>query len=205
MRFCASSLLVAALLAPAAAAAQSPASYYLRPAPRGEHEHSTRQAAPAPPALKLAPRSAASRSGVARPAAPTPGGAIGTVAGSLGIVLGLFFVIAWCSRRFVPADQRQLPKEAVEMLGRAPFAGKQQLQLLRVGNKLLLVAHSASGVETLTEITDAAEVEHLTALCRRGQPGSSSAAFRQVLNQIAAEPAPGGFIGQTPRTARGAR
>src|SRR5439155_23815059 len=52
--------------------------------------------------LRLAPRSAESRAaapGAAKPMAPTASTAIGTVAASLGVVLGLFLVIAWCSRR----------------------------------------------------------------------------------------------------------
>ena len=52
------------------------------------------------------------------PAAPTPTAAIGTVVGSLAIVLGLFVVLAWFSRRFAPAGSAALPKEAVELLGR---------------------------------------------------------------------------------------
>jgi len=183
----------------------APSSYYQLSPANQRRPASDQSPADSRPPLKLAPRSVEGRGGLARPVAPTASGALGTVAGSLGIVLGLFFVLAWFSRRFSPAGQTQLPKEAVETLGRTPFSSKQQLQLLRVGNKLLLVAHSPTGVETLTEITEAAEVEHLTALCRRGQSGTSTAAFRQVLNQIAAEPAPGGFVGETRRQNRGAR
>jgi flagellar biogenesis protein FliO len=125
--------------------------------------------------------------------------------GSLGVVLGLFVVIAWFARRFTPAGASPLPKEAVELLGRAPLAGRQQLQLLRVGNKLLLVALSPVGIETLTEITEAAEVEHLVALCRRGRPGTSQAAFQQVLSQLASEPDEGQLTSASRPLTRGAR
>ena len=159
-------------------------------------------AAPAAP-LRLAPRSESSRPTLKKPAAPSVNGALGTVIGSLSVVVGLFLVIAWCTRRFAPAGALQLPKEAVELLGRAPLAGRTQAQLLRVGNKLLLVALSPVGMETLTEISDAAEVEHLTALCRRNRPGSSQAAFDQVLSQLASDPRE---TAAAPRTAtRGAR
>ena len=156
---------------------------------------------PAP--LRLAPRSDARKQPLDKPAAPSVTSALGTVVGSLSVVLGLFLVIAWCSRRFAPAGATQLPKEAIELLGRAPLAGRTQAQLLRVGNKLLLVALSPTGMETLTEISDAGEVEHLTALCRRNRPGSSQAAFDQVLNQLASDPRE---TAAAPRTAtRGAR
>lgn len=140
------------------------------------------------PARKLAPRSVESKRPLERPAAPTPTTAIGTVASSLAIVLGLFAALVWCTRRFAPAGSAELPKEAVELLGRAPLAGRQTMQLIRVGNRLLLVALSAGGAETLTEITDPVEVEHLAGLCRRGKPDSASASFGRVLSQLAAEP-----------------
>lgn len=188
----------------------NPASHRVQP-PVNFRLASAEEAIPRPtakPPLKLAPRTPASRSsssGSTKPAATSPNQAVGTIAGSLGIVLGLFLVIAWCSRRYAPAGAALLPKDAIELLGRAPLAARQQMQLVRIGNKLLLVAVSPVGVETLTEITEPTEVEHLVALCRRHQPGSSSAAFRQTLTQLANEPPQGGFVG-APRTApRGAR
>jgi flagellar biogenesis protein FliO len=159
------------------------------------------------PPLRLAPRSEASRpaaSELTKPSITSPGNALGTVAGSLGVVLGLFLVVAWCSRRLAPAGAALLPKDVVELLGRAPLATRQQMQLVRIGNKLLLVAISPVGVQTLTEVTEPTEVEHLVALCRRGQPGTSSAAFRQALTQLASEPAERGFVGASRPTSRGA-
>jgi len=131
-------------------------------------------------------------------------GAVGTVAGSLGIVLGLLLVVVWCSRRLTPAGAATLPKEVVELLGRSSLSGRQQVQLLRLGNKLVLVALSPSGAETLTEVTDAAEVEHLLALCWRERSGSSTAGFRQVLSQLASEPTVAGFV-DTKHSSRGVR
>jgi len=156
-------------------------------------------------ALRLAPRSQSNRPPTTKPAAPSPASALTTVAGSLGAVLALFIVIAWCSRRFSPAGASLLPKEAVELLGRAPLSPRQQMQLVRVGNKLLLVVLSATDAQTLTEITEPTEVEHLTSLCRRGQSTSASAAFKQTLAQLDNEPATVGFVGAPRPTTRGAR
>jgi flagellar biogenesis protein FliO len=117
----------------------------------------------------------------------------------------VFLVVVWCTKRFAPPGTSALPKEAVESLGRAPLTARQQMQLIRVGNKLLLVSLSPTGVEPLTEITDPTEVEHLLALCRRGQKGSSTEAFRQTLAQLAAEPAPRGFVGISTTKSQGGR
>lgn len=156
--------------------------------------------------LRLAPRGEQAR-GAAGPvqAAPNLSGTLGTVASSLAVVLGILFVVVWYARRFAPAGSKPLPTEAVELLGRAPLAGRQQVQLVRVGQKLLLLALSPTEVTTLTEIADPAEVEHLLGLCRRSLPGSSSAAFRQALDQIGSEPAAGGFVGAGVTSSRGVR
>ena len=92
-----------------------------------------------------------------------------TLAGSLALVLGVFFLVVWLFRRALPQGRGLLPPEAFEVLGRAPLANRQQAQLLRCGNKLLLVCVGAAGAETLTEITDPAEVERLVEVCRGGR------------------------------------
>lgn len=157
---------------------------------------------PAP--LRLSPRSESESGKLDKPLAPSASGAISTVVGSLAIVLGLFVVLAWFSRRLTPAGAAQLPKEVLELLGRASLNSRQQVQLVRLGNKLLLVASTASGSETLTEITDAAEVERLSSLCRRGQPASATGSFTQVMSQLTREPAEAGFAGTSRRQPRGA-
>ena len=117
-------------------------------------------------------------------------GAVVTVVGSLFVVLGAFFVVVWLSRRAFPKAASGLPSEALELLGQTSFHGRQILQLVRVGNKILLVTASASQVQTLTEITDSAEVDRLVALCRRSPSDSVASAFRQVLGPFSGEQGP---------------
>jgi flagellar protein FliO/FliZ len=139
--------------------------------------------------LKLSPRGNSSERPLAGVSAATPSSAIGTVASSLAIVIGLLLAVAWITRRFAPPGAAPLPPQAIELLGRQPLGGKQSLQLLRIGNKLLLVALSPGGAQTLTEITDPVEVEQLAGICRRTKTDSASAAFSRVLSQLATEPA----------------
>jgi flagellar biosynthetic protein FliO len=176
--------------------ARPQAAYAVQPA---SAQSTSIAAAPVAP-LRLAPRGAAGQKPLNRPAANSPGGAIGTAVGGLAIVLGLFVVLVWCTKRFAPAGAAVLPKEAIELLGRTPLSPRQQMQLVRVGNKLLVVAVSATEVETLTEIVDPAEVERLAALCRKTQPTSATSSFSQVLGRLTSEPARGGFVGDAPRS-----
>jgi flagellar biogenesis protein FliO len=106
-----------------------------------------------------------------------------TVAGSLAMVLGIFFLVVWVFRRVSPNASTALPAEAFEVLGRAPLANRQQAMMLRCGNKLLLVCAGVADTKTLTEITDPAEVDRLVGLCRQGRSGGAAAAFRQVFRQ----------------------
>lgn len=103
---------------------------------------------------------------------------------SLAAVLGLFFAVAWVLRRGTPHTMAALPGEVVEILGRAPLPGRQQMHLVRCGHKLLLVAISATSADTLTEITDPLEVDRLCGLCRQSHPQSATATFRNILNQF---------------------
>jgi flagellar biogenesis protein FliO len=115
-------------------------------------------------------------------------------------VLGIFFLVAWLMHRLAPQGQTVLPTEVFEVLGHAPLAGRQQVRLLRYGGKLLLVSVTATGAETLGEVTDPVEVDRLTALCRGGA-GRAVETLRQAFGQRAA--APGGDLAGTPqRTTR---
>lgn len=111
--------------------------------------------------------------------------ALGTIAGSLAIVLTLLFVALWLLRRTSPAAAQPLPVEVVEVLGRAPLSGRQQMHLLRCGRKLLLVSVTPECAKTLTEITDPLEVDRLAGLCQQSRPNSATAAFRRVFEQFA--------------------
>ena len=128
------------------------------------------------------------------PRADTPSGENGkrsggvqsllTMGGSLVIVLGVFFLLAWLLRRASPGGSATLPVEAFEVLGRAALANRQQAHLLRCGNKLLLVSLSpGGGASTLTEIADPAEVERLATLCRQSQATGHAATLRQVFRR----------------------
>jgi flagellar biogenesis protein FliO len=108
------------------------------------------------------------------------------VVGSLSGVVGLFLIVAWMLRRGSPRVGGLLPREVVEVLGRAPLADRRQMQLLRLGNKLVLIAVSPTGTDTLAEITDPAEVDRLTGYCYQGHPNSSTTAFHKVFKSFEA-------------------
>ena len=158
---------------------------------------------PNSPAKKLIPLARkqhhASTDAAERPKAVSPTQSLATVGGSLAIVLGLFFALAWVTRRGMPARIGKLPGEVIEVLGKAPLSKGQELQMVRVGSKLLLLCVTQHGSETLTEISDPQEVDRLSAVCRRNSPQGVSATFDQMLTSMGREPARG--FAEDPRVA----
>lgn len=123
-----------------------------------------------------------------------------TTGAALAVVLGLFLLFAALVRRGSKKLNNRLPEEVVSVLGRVSLTARQFAELVRVGNKLVLVSVTPSGAEPLTEITDPAEIDRLVGLCRQGKKGSSTDEFDQIFRQLADETAPPGFLGnEVPR------
>ena len=133
------------------------------------------------PSLDL-PAPSQSADSTARGSSMVP--AWGSVIAALLVVLGLFFLFTWLLRRAAPQGSGALPSEVLEVLGRAPLASRQSVHLLKIGHKLLLVSVTASGTETLCEITEGEEVDRLLGLCQQNKSNSSTKAFRAVLGQF---------------------
>lgn len=107
-----------------------------------------------------------------------------SVLSSLAIVIGLILASFWFYRKAAPTMSGALPKQVVQVLGRTPLAPRQQLVLLRLGPKLVLVSNLHGEVRTISEITDPLEVDRLAGLCESAQPGSISDSFRSVLHNM---------------------
>jgi flagellar biogenesis protein FliO len=132
--------------------------------------------------MALPPRKTPDLAG--RTAGTKPERAVMTTATSLAVVVGLFLLLVWFQRRVSGRNGLRLPGAVVQTLGRVPLNGRQEMQLVQVGNKLLLLAVTATSAETLTEITDPAEIARLNGICQHDQPGSISASFREILSQL---------------------
>jgi flagellar biogenesis protein FliO len=119
-----------------------------------------------------------------------------TTGAALAIVVGLFLLCAWALRRGARNSVNLLSTDVAQVLGRVPLADRQFAELIHVGNKLVLVSVTASGAETLTEITDPLEVDRLLGLCKQHEARSSTAEFDEVFRELAEESAPDAFLGE---------
>ncbi len=104
---------------------------------------------------------------------------------SLAVVfLGYFLLRLFGGRRSVRRPG-QLPRQVVELIGFVPLGQRQQLQLVRLGSKLVLVAVSANGAEPLAEVTDPVEVDQILTACQSGQSALAGAIGRWTGRQTA--------------------
>ncbi|WP_166827592.1 FliO/MopB family protein [Thalassoroseus pseudoceratinae] len=98
---------------------------------------------------------------------------------ALAVVIGLIIVIAKFWRRFSPVGTHTLPSQAVNILGRKALDSRHSLTLLKCGSRIIVLGFSPHGMHTLTEISDAAEVDVLNGLCSMPTTdASNSATFR---------------------------
>ena len=110
-------------------------------------------------------------------------------------MIGLFVLTAVLLRKKGKSHAGTLPAEAFALLGVAPLPGRSVAHLLRLGNKLVLVAVAPEGVQPLAEVTDPIEVDRIAGLCSSTTLHGPAAEFQQVLAQLSREPARG-FLGR---------
>ncbi len=118
-----------------------------------------------------------------------------TVASSLAVVLGLFAAMIWMTRRFGAGANanRALPREAMEVLGTTTLQPRLNVSLVRIGTRVVVLAQTAQGVQTISEITDIDEANHLIATCR----GEATVGFAKELKAMDREPYRPGFVEPT--------
>lgn len=85
---------------------------------------------------------------------------------ALASVTLLFMVLLLILKKFSPGGVPELPREVFEALGKSTLVGRQQIYLLRCGEKLFLVSVSQNGLDRIGEIDNPAEVERITRRCR---------------------------------------
>lgn len=110
------------------------------------------------------------------------------VLGALAIVVGLLLLARTFLRRaggVLPGGAR--PSGVVEILARYPVARGQELILLKLARRIVLLHHSGSTMTALTEMTAPDEVAALLARMEAGSSERNAAKFRAALEEFQAE------------------
>ena len=98
-----------------------------------------------------------------RNAAPEPGmgGAIGAMAVVFALLLGAFVLL----RKFLGRSRFFAPASAMRLLARRPVAPRQEILLVEIGTRVLIVGATRESLSRLGEVTGAEEIAALRARC----------------------------------------
>lgn len=116
--------------------------------------------------------------------------------GALSLTAALLLAVMWGLQKLSPGAGANVPDGVVEVLGRASLGPRTYGQVVRFGDKVLLLHATPGGCETLAEVDKPAEVERIAALCEQRRPTSATQTFAAALKEAA-------FRGERPVAARG--
>ena len=197
---CAAVTAAVAAPTPATGASQAPAQQNAKPTSRPASQPTSR---PAQAAATVPVRSqlgqTAIRDSSTRPTTATasaddetvadikPGSAgfdISRVVGALAIVLGLIFALRWLLRRSINPAGMPGATNVVQVLTRSALSPRQQLLLVRVGRRLIVVADCNGQLNALSELTDPDEVAALVGQLRDEKLSAASHSFGNLLGRL---------------------
>jgi flagellar biogenesis protein FliO len=168
-----------------------------RPTTSAAAEHRaavTPATAPVPPAVPSAVdgepirrRPGAAATPTSRPAgtaaAAPPAFEFRRVVLALGAVIALIFGLRWAAKRVFVTPGSSRTSAAVQVLSRSPLAPKQQVMLLQVGRRIVVVAESAGQMSTLCQIEDPDEVAALVGQIMAERGLASPKAFGSIFGR----------------------
>jgi len=102
---------------------------------------------------------------------------------SLGLVLGLILVLRWASQKMFGKQIGGRASRAVQVLSRNPISPKQQLLVVQVGRRLVVVGDSGQQMNALCEITDPEEMAALIGQLHEEKRESSSNPFGSIFGR----------------------
>jgi flagellar biosynthetic protein FliO len=102
---------------------------------------------------------------------------------ALGAVLALIIVLRWIAKRFFATPGTGRSSRAIQVLSRAILSPKQQLMVVQVGRRLIVVGDTGAQMSPLCEIRDPDEVAELVGQITQEKGDSISKTFGQLFGR----------------------
>lgn len=106
---------------------------------------------------------------------------------ALGVVIGLIIAMRLAMNKLSGRAVMGGRTGIVEVLSRTSISPRNQVMLLRLGQRIIVVSEGPTGVRTLANLDDPDEVANLLTSISASRPGSITQSFNQLLNRAGTE------------------
>lgn len=101
-------------------------------------------------------------------------------------VLAVIGAAAMVIKKYMPSQKFAVGSDVLRIVARTPIGPKQQLMLVKLGRRLVLLGLSPERINALTTVEDADQVALLLGEAASGRPDSMAQAFATSMNQESA-------------------
>ncbi len=116
-----------------------------------------------------------------------PGSQNGSEAQRVGlallIVIGAIFLLRWVGRKMFLLPNGARSNKGIKVLSRSILSPKQQVLLLQVGKRVIVVGDSGGNMNALCEISEPDEVAGLLGELKKGQPEIAGRSFGNLFGK----------------------
>jgi flagellar protein FliO/FliZ len=102
---------------------------------------------------------------------------------ALAIVIGLILLTRWASKKIFPGAVTARNSGAMKVMSRLVISPKQQLLMVQVGRRIVVVGDSGGQMAAVSEITDADEVASLVAQLTEDKSIQLTKGFGSLFNR----------------------
>lgn len=102
---------------------------------------------------------------------------------AMGVVIGLILLMRFVVGKMYPGVGANKGARAVRVLSRSPIAPKQQVLLVQVGRRVIVVGDSAGTLTTLSEISDTDEVATLLGQLENTETTTAPSRFSSLFSK----------------------
>jgi flagellar biogenesis protein FliO len=106
---------------------------------------------------------------------------------ALGVVIGLILIMRMVMNKLTGRSVIGGRSGIVEVLSRTSISPRNQVMLLRLGQRIIVVSEGPTGMRTLANVDDPDEVANLLSTVSSTRPGSITQNFNQLLNRAGTE------------------
>jgi flagellar biogenesis protein FliO len=160
----------------------------------GVYAQTTKPAAPPPPAAvghfdkqtieRPAGTTTAKKDPAAvKPATPASGMDTFRVLAALAMVIVVIFLLRWIAQQFFGMPTAKKSSRAVQVLSRSMISPKQQVLLVQVGRRVIVVGDNSGQMSPLAQITDADEIAELVGQLREDKTTASAKSFGNIFGR----------------------